>query len=213
MGMRKKMAWGNRLVRVLVVLAALWAVPVLAMDVFVNGLKATGLRTSELVNCTVKFDADGNMHILSPGYNIVIDDKGLPKLTGTSDLVGLPPTGAMGTTKNRYVLVYQPNVKVAVQFDVYVNQKLFRHIGLADSAFTVDLTQDLKPGINDIRVIGKPEKGPGGGTEVDVALVKVLAGRENADGRFVAKSPAVWEFVRSAVDAQPLDRTGRFTAE
>lgn len=202
LGLAAAMAW-----------LAMASLPAEATEVYVNGLKATGARAAELLNCTVKFDTDGNLHILSPGYNIVVDDKGLPKVTGTSDLVGLPPTGNMGTTKNRYVLVYQPNLKVAVQFDVYVNQKLFRRIGLADGAFTVDLTQDLKPGLNDIRVVGKPEKGPGGGTEVDVAMVKVLSGRENADGRFVAKSPAVWEFVRSAVDAQPLDRTGRFVAE
>ena len=49
-------------------------------------------------------------------------------------------------------------------------------------------------------------------TPLHAAMVKVLAGKEQ-DGRFVAKSPAVWEFVRSAVDSQPLDRTGRFAAE
>lgn len=189
------------------------ALPALAGDVYVNGLKATGLKAGEMVNCTVKFDAEGNIHILSPGYNIEPDKNGVPKVTGMSDLVGNPATGTLGKTKNRYVLVYQPNVKVAVQFEVFVNGKLFRKIGLADGAFTLDLTQDLKAGVNEIRVVGKPEKGPGGGTESDVALVKVLSGREEGDGRFIAKYPAVWEFVRSAIDMQPLDRTGRFVAE
>ena len=191
----------------------LTAAPAFAADVFVNGLKATNLKLAELLNCTVKFDVDGNIHILSPGYNIVPDKDGQPKLTGMSDLVGNPiPTEGQGKTKNRYVLVYQPNVKVTVQFDVFINGRAFKKIGLTESAFTIDLTQELRPGYNDIRVVGKPEKSPAGGTESDVALVKVLAGKE-VDGRFLAKSPAVWEFVRSAIDQQPLDRTGRFVAE
>ncbi len=189
------------------------AAPAFAADVFVNGLKATNLKLAELLNCTVKFDVDGNIHILSPGYNIVPDKDGNPKLTGMSDLVGNPvPTDGQGKTKNRYVLVYQPNVKVTVQFDVFINGRPFKKIGLTEGAFTVDLTQELRPGYNDIRVVGKPEKSPGGGTESDVAMVKVLAGKE-VDGRFLAKTPAVWEFVRSAIDQQPLDRTGRFAAE
>ena len=192
----------------------LLASPVLATDVFVNGLKATNLRLAELINCTVKFDVDGNIHILSPGYNIVADKEGKPKLTGMSDLVGNPEAlSNLGKTKNRYVLVYQPNVRVQVQFEVFVNGKVFKKIGLADSGATWDLTPDLRPGYNDIRVVGKPEKSPGGGSESDVAMIKVLAGKEESDGRFVAKSPAVWEFVRSAIDQQPLDRTGRFVAE
>ncbi len=189
------------------------AAPAFAADVFVNGLKATNLKLAELLNCTVKFDVDGNIHILSPGYNIVPDKDGNPKLTGMSDLVGNPvPTDGQGKTKNRYVLVYQPNVKVTVQFDVFINGRPFKKIGLTEGAFTVDLTQELRTGYNDIRVVGKPEKSPGGGTESDVAMVKVLAGKE-VDGRFLAKTPAVWEFVRSAIDQQPLDRTGRFAAE
>src|SRR5207253_2827879 len=107
-----------------------YALPALATDVFVNGLKATNLKMAELLNCTVKFDVEGNIHILSPGYNIVLDKDGKPKLTGMSDLVGNPVAeGNLGKTKNRYVLVYQPNIKVQVQFDVYVNDKLFKRIG------------------------------------------------------------------------------------
>ena len=202
-----------RIALLLTILAlSLSAAPAFAADVFINGLKATNMRLGELLTCTVKFDVDGNIHILSPGYNVITDANGVPKLTGMSDLVGNPmPTDGQGKTKNRYVLVYQPNVKVNVQFEVFINGKPFKKIGLADSGFTLDLTQELRPGYNDIRVVGKPEKSPGG-TEADVAMVKVLAGKEQ-DGRFVAKSPAVWEFVRSAVDSQPLDRTGRFAAE
>ena len=192
---------------------SLTAMPAFASDVFINGLKATNLKLGELLNCTVKFDVDGNIHILSPGYNVVPDKDGNPKLTGMSDLVGNPiPTDGQGKTKNRYVLAYQPNVKVTVQFEVFINGRMFKKIGLADSGFTLDLTQELRPGYNDIRVVGKPDKAPGGGTEADVAMVKVLAGKE-VEGRFIAKSPAVWEFVRSAIDHQPLDRTGRFVAE
>ncbi len=192
---------------------SLTAAPAFAADVFINGLKATNLKLAELINCTVKFDGEGNIHILSPGYNITPDKDGNPKLSGASDLVGNPePTKGKGSTKNRYVLVYQPNVKVTVQFDVYINGRLFKKIDLNEGAFTIDLTRELRPGYNDIRVVGKPDKSPGGGTDADIALVKVLAGKES-EGRFIAKSPPVWEFARTAIDHQPLDRTSRFVAE
>ena len=191
----------------------LTAAPAFASDVLINGLKATNLKLAELLNCTVTFDAAGNINILSPGYNVETDAQGNPKLTGMSDLVGNPlSTQGQGKTKNRYVLQYQPNVKVTVQFEVFVNGRVFKKIGLAESGFTIDLTQELRPGSNDIRVVGKPEKSPAGGTDADVAMVKVLAGKE-LDGKFIAKLPAVWEFARSAIDHQPLDRTGRFVAE
>ena len=32
-------------------------------DLYINGMRATGLRGAEMVHCTVKIDADGNLHI------------------------------------------------------------------------------------------------------------------------------------------------------
>jgi hypothetical protein len=192
---------------------SLTAAPAFAADVFINGLKATSLKLAEMLNCTVKFDGDGNIHILSPGYNVEADKDGNPKLVGMSDLVGNPVSSAnQGKTKNRYVLVYQPNVKVMMQLEVFVNGQSFKRIGLTESGFTIDLTQELRPGYNDIRVKGKVDKSPIAGTEMDVAMIKVLTGRE-VEGKFLAKSPPLWEFARSSIDLQPVDRVGRFVAE
>jgi hypothetical protein len=194
------------------VLCSAVALPALALDVYVNGVKATGLKNADLLNCTVKFDADGNLHILSPGYGVTADKDGNPRLSGQSDLVGVKDSLA-GKLKMRYVLVYQPNPKVNFQFEIIVNNKPFKKIGLDQGPFTVELTQDLRPGANQIRVIGKPGDAPPQGAESDVAALKVFKGEEKEGGTFVAKPPAVWEFVRAAVDRTSLDRIYNLTAE
>lgn len=188
------------------------ATPALAFDVYVNGVKATGLKNADLLNCTVKFDAEGNLHILSPGYGVTADKDGVPRLSGQSDLVGVKDSLA-GKLKLRYVLVYQPNPKVNFQFEIFVNNKPFKKIGLDQGPFTVEMTQDLRPGANQIRVVGKPGDAPPQGTEADVAALKVFKGEEKEGGTFVAKPPAVWEFVRAAVDRTSLDRIYNLTAE
>lgn len=186
--------------------------PASALDVFVNGVKVSGLKNADLANCQVKFDAEGNIHVISPGYTVAADKDGVPKLSGQSDLAG-PRQAAGGKLKMRYVLMYQPNPRVNFSFDVYVNGKLFRKIGLEQGPFGVELTQDMRVGANTLRVVGNPGTAPPGGAEVDIATLKILKGEERADGAFVAKPPSIWELVRAAIDRNPLDRSYNVTAE
>ncbi len=183
------------------------AAPAHAADIFVNGTKATGLKNADLSNCTVKFDALGNLHIISPGYRVILDKAGKPvRITGSSDFGGAKNVTAK--PKMRYVLLYRPNPKVAFTFTIHINGKKFRTIDLSTGAFTVDLTSTLMPGTNQIRVVGKPSgTAPPSGTEADVAKLRILRGQERADGAFVAKHPPVWELVRAAIDRNPIDRS------
>jgi hypothetical protein len=43
----------------------------LATDIFINGVKATGMKDTEIKNCNVKIDSSGNIHIDAPGVKIV----------------------------------------------------------------------------------------------------------------------------------------------
>lgn len=193
--------------------AMLSAAPAYALDVYVNGTKANGIKMADLANCQVKFDALGNVHVLSPGYRVVMDKKGKPaRVVGASDFGDAKTVGAK--PKQRYVLLYRPNPKVAFTFDIYINGKKFRTIDLSTGAFTVDLTSTLVNGTNQIRVVGKPTgTAPPSGTEADVAKLRILAGHERADGAFVAKHPAVWELVRAAIDRAAIDRNSTITVQ
>ena len=183
------------------------AAPAHAIDIFVNGTKATGIKMADLVNCQVKFDALGNVHVISPGYRVVLDKSGKPaKIVGSSDF-GAAKT-VYGKPQQKYVLLYRPNPKVAFTFDIYLNGKRFRTIDLSTGAFTVSLSSSLRKGANQIRVVGKPSgTAPPSGTEADVVKLSILGGHERADGAFVAKHPPVWELVRAAIDRNPIDRT------
>jgi hypothetical protein len=178
------------------------------VDVYVNGVRATGLKNADMVHCTVKFDADGNLQILSPGYRVDVDKDGRPvKLLGQSDF-GAPPKRARSSAlEHRYVLLYEPNPKVPFTFELFINGKKFKSIGLTTASFTVDATTALKAGENAIRVIATPAGAPPpGGSDADVVKLRILRGDEREDGTFVAKMPPVWELVRSAVDREPVDR-------
>lgn len=186
----------------------------LAMEVFLNGVRATGAKLSELLNCTVRFDAAGNLHILSPGYRVVDDGKGNLRIEGHSDLAAAKPASAPAAKpKGRYVLTYQPHARVNFSFDVYLGGKLFRKIGLDTPAFTVEMTQDLLPGANVLRVVGTPGDAVPGGEDADVAALRIYRGDATPDGTFVARKPAVWELVRAAIDRDPVDRSYTLSIE
>ncbi len=188
------------------------AAPVWALDVFLNGIRITNLKNAGLQNCSVKFDSEGNIHIISPGYTVAADKDGNPKVSGSSDLTGAPASPS-AQPKARYVLVYQPNPKVNFGFEVFVNGKTFKKIGLDQGPFTVEMTQDLRAGNNAVRVVAKPGDAPPGGSETDIAMLRILQGNETADGTFVAKKPAVWEMVRAAIDRSAIDRTYNVAVE
>ncbi len=44
-------------------------------EIFLNGVKAEGLTNQEFKNCTVRFDANGNLHITAPGIKIIQEEK------------------------------------------------------------------------------------------------------------------------------------------
>lgn len=187
------------------------AAPAWALDIYLNGVKVTNLKNADLLNCTVKFDANGDLQILSPGYRIEYGTDGQPKVVGQSDLASAK-TPAL-KPKFRYVLVYEPNPKVNFAFEVWVNGKMFRKIGLDAGRFTVEMTQDLFPGANSLRVVAKAGDAIPGGEETDAASLRIFRGEAGPDGAFHAKSPAIWDLVRTAIDRTGLDRSYNLSIE
>lgn len=193
------------------VMLALLAPPAWAVEVYLNGVKLTGLKNAELSNCQVRFDANGDVQIMSPGYRLEYGSDGQPKIVGQSDMAN--SRQAIAKPKQRYVLVYEPNPKVNFAFEVWINGKAFRKIGLDSGRFTVEMTQDMTVGDNTLKVIAKPGDTVPGGSETDTASLRIFRGEAGADGVFRAKTPAVWELVRAAVDRQLLDRSYTLTIE
>lgn len=192
-------------------LAMVLATPALALEVYLNGVRLTGVRNAELSGCTVRFDANGDVQIMSPGYRIEYGSDGQQKIVGQSDQTAQKPSTTR--PKQRYVLVYEPNPKVNYAFEVWINGKLFRKVGLDAGRFTVEMTQDMSAGDNTLRVVARPGDPVPGGTDSETTSLRIFRGDAGADGVFRAKTPAVWELVRAAVDRQVLDRNYTLTIE
>lgn len=168
------------------------AAPAWAIEVFLNGIRLQSLKNVDLANCSVKFDADGNIQIISPGYIVNVDKDGNSKVSGTSDFARPGQPGAvLIKPKQRYVLMYAPNVKVSFQFEVYLNGKLLRKIGLDQAALNLELTADLGVGTNQLRVVARPSEGPVTGTENDIATLRVYSMNLEPDGKLKVKNPPV----------------------
>lgn len=202
--------WAPLLVAV-VALALLGAADTATRHIFINGTLADGLVNVSLEHCSVKLDAAGNVHVISPGYRVLRDKKGQVRLDGSSDFGGATTPASMrpGT---RHVLVYEPNPRVPYTFEVFLNGKLFRKVALADDAFTVDITKRLHVGDNALRIVAEPS-GSAVGEMSDVARLSIMRGQEREDGAFVAEPRPVWELVRSGVDRNKIDRTTTITVE
>lgn len=185
----------------------LGATPAWATEIFLNGTRIPSLKNVELQNCTVKFDANGDLQIAAPGYRVEYNADGEAKV------VGQPERAAVARPKQRYALVYEPNPKVQFTFEVWLNNKLLRKIGLDSPRFMIDLGQELVAGGNQVRVIARPVEGAAGGDEAAVTALRLYRGEVTADGTFRAKTPALIEVVRSAIDQQGMDRTFTIVAE
>ena len=161
---------------------ATWASPALAQDVYLNGVRITGVKNQQFDNASVRIDAQGNVKILAPQYRVDRLDTtdrgpaGTTKISATSGpaksrpasiapqqstSVESPPAGGGSGLTRRYWLVAEVHDPGMVQYriEVRINGRLVGSFTDADPPAPMEVTEYLRPGRNAVRVTAEKLNG------------------------------------------------------
>ncbi len=107
--------------------------PAHALEVYLNGVRATGLKNQTLQNCTVSFDENGNIRIVAKGYAV--------KKVGNEG-------GAPAATRGKYFLVSTFNRLGYAQYDVdlYINGRWARKVRSTENQVIMEISKLLPSG-------------------------------------------------------------------
>jgi hypothetical protein len=117
------------------------ALPVLAAEVYVNGVNVEGLTNHTFEKVTVRLDEKGNVQIDAPGYSVK-----KVTLAGSAEK---PPEGVI-TQKYFLVTEQSPPGMTEYEIDLFLNGKFFRTLRSGEDQLVTDITKSLKPGKNQV---------------------------------------------------------------
>lgn len=181
-------------------LVAAWSGAALAGTLYVNGVRADGLRGFEFKSVTVRIDERGDVWVDAPQYRVEIDDPGSKGAADTTRTT--TPTTAAGAATGHYWLVSEDNGSVGHVVDVVVNGTLVQRIRSGDAQIILDLGPYLRQGGNTV-TLSTTAAGAGGGGPLNV----YLGTGSNRSGTVVLDNLEV-TYTRRAQDAvRPDSRT------
>lgn len=166
-----------------------------AGTVYINNLPIDTLPVAELKNVTVRFDAEGNIWIDAPNYQI--REVAPPTYVSASDATATTPTAGTGTVATGlWWLVTEDNGSTGSVVDIMVNGVRVRRVISGQSQLIMDIGPFLRPGVNEIQIIAQPGQ-PGGG------LLNVYIGQgSNSSGTIRLDAPSVRYARRSSDSAE-----------
>ncbi len=156
--------------RLLGVLAGLLLLtsPAWGYEVYINKVKVTGaIRDMTLEKVNVKFDAQGNLHIDAPGYEIQA-----------------PPTpAAAASAVGKYWLILSAQNPGHYQVSIAANGNAVTNVPATSPQYVMDLGAKLKPaGPNSVQITFLPVTSPPPGAAGEAVNVMVGVGSKAADG-------------------------------
>jgi hypothetical protein len=147
-----------------------------AADIYVNGKQIRGITDLTIENCTVTFNARGDVYISAPDMD-VLPTAAQGQQAKSTDLT--KPQGSF--LRHRYFLFTQATSPGAVpfKFTVQVNGKVVKEITAEQTQTTVELTLHLDKGSNRLEIISSylPSKS---GSSADSFSIFVGRGSPNS---------------------------------
>jgi len=169
-----------------------------AGTLYVNGVRADGLRTFEFHAVDVRVDEHGDVWVDAPQYKVEVDAPAGSK--GGLGSRSTPP--ADQAASGYYWLVTEDNASVGHVIDVIVNGTLVQRIRSGDPQIILDLGPYLRHGVNTV-TMSTTAGGAGGGGPLNV----YLGTGSNRSGTVVLDNLEV-TYTRHAQDAvRPDTRT------
>jgi hypothetical protein len=180
-----------RCARILGLLAATMAVGLASSQawagtLFINGVKADGLRSQEFKGVNMKVDASGNIYVDAPNYTVQVVESA-PE-TPPAQLDGAAaPVG-------KYWLITEDNQSTGNTLEVTVNGTLVRRVKSGDAQLILDLAPYLKIGDNQVTVTAVPGAAAEGGP------MHVYIGTGSNDGGVIKMNNPAIHFARKPGD-------------
>lgn len=171
----------------------MWAVLLLAVaaasagELYINGVRATGLRDQSFADADVQIDEHGDIHITAPQYVV----RSLDPVPTTPQQ---PQARASAVTTGHYWMVTEDHRSTGHTIEVFVNGELVRRVRSGEPQLILDLGPWLTPGSNNITFTALPGPTPGGG-----ALHVYMGTGYNDAGVIRLQDPQI-DYVRRSTD-------------
>lgn len=126
----------------------------LAGDLYVNGVKATGLRGQDFEGCDIHIDERGDIWVTAPRYVIRSTEEPQAPQPGVQH---------SAVSAGRWWLVTEDHASTDHTVEVFVNGTLVRRVRSGEPQVILDLAPWLVPGANNATFSALPGPQPGGG--------------------------------------------------
>lgn len=174
----------------------LWAAPLWAKSVFLNGVNIDGVANQTFENCTVEIDAQGNVHIKAKGYQV--------QQSGTPAVQPQPatPDGNSGVRTRRYWVVTEKNFPGMTQYDIdiFINSVWVRRVTDDEEQVVFEVTKYVKPGRNVIHFTSTKNFGATRKSHSPQHYFKIILGEGNVGGDNVMIDNPLVEYKRTAAE-------------
>lgn len=224
-------------VLLLIAVIVAWAGQAVALDVYLNGVLITGVRNQEIQNATVQLDAQGNVKILAPHYRVEREDTTLNGPAGTTKIHSsggsttpppaqiapqsptpgsdAPPADGGRGLSQRYWLVAEVNGPGLVQYriEVRVNGLLVRSFSDADALPPLEVTDYLRPGMNNVRITADKINEGGRRSDSSRHWIRVVVADGHIEGSAVVIDRPGVIFTRNAAQTDRASREFELQAE
>jgi hypothetical protein len=178
--------------------------PVVAAEVYVNGVNVEGLTNHTFEKVTVRLDEKGNVQIDAPGYSV-------KKVALAGEKVEKPD----GVITQKYFLVTEQNPLGMTEYDIdlFLNGKYLRTVKSGEDQLVTDISRQLKPGKNQVVIQAKKRYAnamlPKSTSKAHVFRIIIGEGATNLDQVMIEKQLVT--FTRTAADTNDITQEFTFT--
>jgi hypothetical protein len=188
----------------------LWGGTALAVEVFLNGVKITGLSDQTIEKATVTLDKAGNVHISAPEYKV--REVGADGAAAPAP-VAAPVANRANLQRKYFVITDVPRANVtAYSVQLMVNSRFVRTFDDSIPQNIIELNEHLQAGANTVSFLGKRPAGKaaGGGPS---ELFTILVGYGKTDGGQLVIEEVIGELKIPATAEGEVAKSFDFTAK
>lgn len=175
----------------------------LAAEIYVNGVRAEGVKNQVFVNARVEFDVNGNVIITVP--------PAAPAATPAPTPAPPAVTAGLPIAAGRFWLVTEKASPGLTQYDLelFVNGKWVRRFMDAEEHVVFDLSPHLRTGDNKVLLLAKKSLIDGRRSQSPQHFFRVVVGEGQKNGRNVMITKKLIDYQRTALETQ--DFTNEYT--